>query len=101
MKLTKVLVCLLALILVGAQALASMSFEGKVISGDKQVISAPFGGMIDRIDVRKGDLIHVGDPVATIQTTKVYAEMDGTVSGIFAREGDATEGITEIGRAHV
>ena len=93
MKLTKVLVCLLALILVGAQALASMSFEGKVISGDKQVISAPFGGMIDRIDVRKGDLIHVGDPVATIQTTKVYAEMDGTVSGIFAREGDDSEGI--------
>ena len=93
MKLSKLLVCLLALTLIGAQALASMSFEGKVIAGETQVISAPFGGMIDRIEVRKGDLIHVGDPVATIQTTKVYAEMDGMVSGIFAREGDDSEGI--------
>ena len=36
----------------------------------------------------------MGDPVATIQTTKVYAEMDGTISGVFAREGDGTEGVT-------
>ena len=58
-------------------------------------IIAPFGGLIDDIAIRKGDPVRIGDPVATIKTTKVYAEMDGTVSGIFAREGDQTEGITE------
>ena len=94
MKFNKLMACLLALMLLGSQALASISFEGKVISSETQVISAPFGGLIDKVELRKGDLIHVGDAVATIQTTKVYAELDGVVSGVFAREGDDCEGIT-------
>ena len=88
------LAVLLAASLLGA-ALAQASFEGTVISSDTVSVSAPFGGLIDKITLRKGDPIHVGDAVATIQTTKVYAETDGIVSGIFAREGDNTEGITE------
>ena len=97
MKNNKLWLCLLAALIaatLGAQALAEVSFPGKVISKDTLAVSAPFGGLIEAIDLRKGDPIHVGDAVATIKTTKVYAEMDGVVSGIFAREGDDTEGIT-------
>lgn len=97
MKNKRFLICLLAVLLAaltGAQALGETSFPGKVISRETLAISAPFGGLIEKIDLRKGDPIHVGDPVVTIKTTKVYAEMDGIVSGIFAREGDDTEGIT-------
>lgn len=79
----------------GMPALAQVTFQGNVISRETTSVSAPFGGLIDSIPLRKGDVIHVGDPVATIRTTKVYAEMDGIVSGIFAQEGDQTEGITE------
>lgn len=79
----------------GTSALAQVTFQGTVISRETITVSAPFGGLVDEISLRKGDLIHVGDPVATIKTTKVYAEMDGVVSGIFAKEGDQTEGITE------
>ena len=96
MNTRKFSLCLLAAVLAvmtGATALASMSFEGKVIASDTVVISAPFGGLIDNVALRKGDVVHVGDAVATIQTTKVYAPMDGTISGIFAKEGDDTEGI--------
>ncbi len=75
------------------QALAEVSFSGKVVSRDSAAVMAPFGGIIDRMSVRAGDTIHVGDPVATLQTTRVYAQMDGVVSGIFAKEGDNTEGI--------
>ena len=82
-------------LLLGAPALAQATFQGSVISRETTAVSAPFGGLIDDISLRKGDVIHVGDPVATIKTTKVYAEMDGVVSGVFAREGDQTEGITE------
>lgn len=85
---------LLALAL-GVPALAQVSFQGTVVSSRTLSVSAPFGGLIDEIDLRKGDPIHVGDVVATIRTTSVFAEMDGIVSGIFAREGDQTEGITE------
>lgn len=88
------LAVLLALLL-GVPALAQVTFQGTVISDKTLSVSAPFGGLVDEIDLRKGDPIHVGDVVATLKTTLVYAEMDGTVSGVFAREGDQTEGITE------
>ena len=82
-------------VLTGIPALAQVTFQGTVVSSKTIAVNAPFGGLVDAIDLRKGDSVHVGDPVATIRTTKVFAEMDGTVSGIFAREGDQTEGITE------
>ncbi len=97
MKIKKLLSCLLAVLMVslmGAQALAQLSFRGTVISRETVAVSAPFGGLVDDIALRKGDPVHIGDAVATIKTTKVYAEMDGIVSGVFAREGDDTEGIT-------
>ena len=86
---------MLLVLAVGAPALAQITFQGTVVSSKTLSVSAPFGGLVDEIDLRKGDPIHVGDVVATIKTTKVFAEMDGTVSGVFAREGDQTEGITE------
>ena len=98
MKNDKRIACALIALLVlalGAPALAQVTFQGTVVSRETTAISAPFGGLIDEISLRKGDLIRVGDPVASIRTTKVYAEMDGVVSGIFAKEGDQTEGITE------
>ena len=82
-------------LLASAPALAQISFQGTVVSSKTIAVNAPFGGIVDEIELRKGDPIQVGAPVATIRTTKVFAEMDGTVSGIFAREGDQTEGITE------
>ena len=89
------LLAALLILALGAPALAQVTFQGTVVSRETKAVSAPFGGLIDEISLRKGDLIRVGDAVATIRTTKVYADMDGVVSGIFAREGDQTEGITE------
>ena len=94
-KLVVAALAALAILALGIPALAQVTFQGTVISRETITVSAPFGGLVDEISLRKGDQIHVGDPVATIKTTKVYAEMDGVVSGIFAREGDQTEGITE------
>ena len=98
MRSNKLRICALIValaMLAGVPALAQISFQGTVVSSRTIAVNAPFGGIVDVIDLRKGDPIQVGGPVATIRTTKVFAEMDGTVSGIFAREGDQTEGITE------
>ena len=91
----RVLCALIALtaMLSGVAARADISFDGRVIARDTLSVLAPFGGIVDSIDLRKGDSVHVGDPVATIQTHKVYAPTDGVIGGIFAREGDDTQGI--------
>lgn len=86
---------LMAAMLLNCAAYAEISFEGKVVASETKPVLAPFGGMVDEVALRAGDLVEIGDDVATIATTKVYAAADGTVSGVFAREGDDAAGIGE------
>ena len=79
----------------GAAALAELSFAGHVVAKTTDTVNAPFGGLVDSVDVRAGDTVGIGDPVATLETTKVYATADGVVGGVFAEPGDDTEGIVE------
>ena len=74
---------------------AEMIFEGKVTGSATVSVLAPFGGIVDEVRVRAGDRITQGAGVAAIKTTRVYAPAEGVVSGVFGREGDATEGISE------
>lgn len=83
------------MVLSGTGALAEISFEGRVIAGEVVAVSAPFGGVVDSVDLRVGETVSIGDAVTTIETTKVYAAADGVVSGVFAREGDSTEGVVD------
>lgn len=45
------------------------------------------------VRVRVGDSVKIGDPIATVETAKTYASTDGTVSGVFAHEGDSADGV--------
>ena len=94
-KITRFFVAMLAALTLAVPAHAAISFEGTVVAGDSVAVLAPFGGLIDSVSLRVGDPVGIGDSVATISTTKVYATADGTISGVFADEGDATEGIVE------
>ena len=76
-------------------ALGEAVFSGEVTAWDTRVISAPYGGNVSDIRVRVGDSVKIGDPIATVETTRVYALVEGSVSGVFAGEGDAAEGIQE------
>ena len=86
---------LLALTLLCGAGLAEMVFDGVVTGGDAQFVLAPFGGVMDEVNVRVGDRVQPGQVLASIQTTRVYADVEGKISGVFGREGDATEGVTE------
>lgn len=86
---------LMTAMLLTCAAHAEISFEGKVVASETKPVLAPFGGMVDEVTLRAGDLVEIGDDVATIATTKVYAAADGIVSGVFAREGDDAAGIGE------
>lgn len=83
-----------ALLLPGA-ALCETMFSGEVTAGQKQVIAAPYGGIVQDVAVRVGDSVDIGDRIATVATTKVYAMTEGTISGVFANEGDAAADVKE------
>ena len=83
-----------ALLLPGA-ALCETIFSGEVTAGQKQVIAAPYGGIVQDVAVRVGDSVDIGDRIATVATTKVYAMTEGTISGVFANEGDAAADVKE------
>ncbi len=88
----------LALLLVAAlflctSAFADTMFSGNVVAIETAAVSAPFGGMTRDIALKKGDLVAIGDPIATIYTTKIYAPQEGTVSGVFGQPGDGAESI--------
>lgn len=85
--------CALLALPLGAQA--ETMFAGEVTAGDTQVIAAPYGGVVENVRVRVGDSVGVGDVIAQVATTKVYATTEGTVSGVFAQAGDAADGIKE------
>ena len=78
-----------------SQASAENIFAGKVAASNTSVISAPYGGRVDNIYVRIGDYVGEDSLIATLGTDEVYALVDGTVSGIFASEGDDAESVAE------
>lgn len=91
----KLFVTLLCTLLLPVCALCETMFSGEVTAGQTQVIVAPYGGTVHSVAVRAGDSVEIGDAIASISTTKVYAMTEGTISGVFASEGDAAADIKE------
>ena len=91
----KLFVTLLCALLLPVAALCETMFAGEVTAGQTQVIVAPYGGIVQGVAVRVGDSVKIGDTIASISTTKVYAMTEGTISGVFASEGDAAADIKE------
>ena len=95
-KLLRTAACFIAaLCLACVPALGEMIFEGNVVSGAARPVTAAFGAVVDSLYVSAGERIEKGDIVASMDTVKVYAPCEGTVSGVFGAEGDSTDGVTE------
>ena len=78
-----------------AGALGEMSFEGVIVSEETETVTAPFGGIVEKITVREGSLIHTGETLAQLSTTRVFSPLAGTVAAVFAEEGDSLEAVSE------
>ncbi len=76
-----------------AKADVALSYQGVVVAGETIPVTAAFGGRVSGLKLRKGDLIEKGDVIAEIATTLNYAPLEGTVTGIYAAEGDDAEAI--------
>lgn len=70
---------------------AEVLFDGTVIAGETQTITAPFGGTLQSVSLREGQWIDSGERVAAVETTKVYAGLDGTIRGLFTQAGDSVQ----------
>ena len=89
----KTLLCLLAcLCLISTAALAdSVSMTGTVVPGASVEVYAPIGGTVLSVPVKTGQTVKAGDVLFTLKTNPVYAEQDGTVTGVFGVPGDSAE----------
>lgn len=68
-----------------------MTLTGSVVAGETKAALAPFGGLVQDVSLKPGDIVSPGDTLFTIETTKVYAPCDGTVGSVRAMVGDESK----------
>ncbi|MBE5803127.1 MAG: HlyD family efflux transporter periplasmic adaptor subunit [Clostridiales bacterium] len=89
----KKLICfLVVLMLLASYSYAEERFDGQVIAGETISVTAPFGGVVKSAGLRVGTLVQVNDIIATLSTGRILATEDGTIRGLFAKEGDSASG---------
>ena len=83
----------LALILVfcvcGSALADSLSLTGKVVPAGTVTVYAAIGGTVAEVTAQVGQEVGADDVLYELKTTKVYAEENGTVTGIFGEPGDS------------
>lgn len=84
-------------LLVSGAALAESDydFDAKVVCVQPEYVTAAIGGTVASVPVLAGELVSVGDALAALNTTKVYAPADGTVTGVFCAPGDSVTDATD------
>ena len=92
-KLSMLLCALLAL--APAAMAEGLELDGRVEAGFTRSIFAPYSGIVGDFGVKAGDTAAGGEALFPISTQKVYAETNGTVTGLFAEPGDRAAGVAE------
>lgn len=94
----KTFAALLALMLalpVFAAAEETLRLDGTIEAVKVRTILAPYSGRVGDYDLRVGDELAAGDTLFEIAAEPVYAEFDGTVTGVFAKPGDSMAYVQE------
>ena len=94
----RVLSIILGLSLLLSAGLASadtISLGGTVTAGGTVEVYAPIGGTVGNVAVEVGQEVGEEDILFSLKTTKVYAEEDGTVTGVFGQPGDSAQTVAD------
>lgn len=78
-----------------ALAESDYDFDAKVVCVQPEYVTAAIGGTVASVPVLAGQLVNTGDALATLNTVKIYAPADGTVTGVFCAPGDSAGDITD------
>ena len=90
--LTGTLAALAIVTLLFSAALAdTLTLNGTVTAGEAVPVYAPIGGTVGEILAEEGQKVGADDVLYAMKTEKVYAEEDGTVTGVFGQPGDSAE----------
>lgn len=73
----------LALLLSPAALADSITFTGTVAASQTHEVYAPIGGKVQTVSGDVGDRVSADTVLVELSTTKVYAEEDGIVTGVF------------------
>lgn len=92
-KIIIALLCLLLCLTTGVTLAEAVEIEGVIEPARTLSLRAPHSGMAGDIDVAAGDVLAAGDALLALSTTKVYADFDGTVTGVFAEPGDSAASV--------
>ena len=94
-KIMGLLTAALLLAVLPAALAEGITLEGTVQAGRTVSITAPYAGMVGDFTAKAGDAVSAGEALFAISTQKVYAEADGTVTGLFARAGDIAQTVQD------
>lgn len=96
-KMMMALVCAASMLMLCSGALADegIKIDGKIEAARTQTILAPYSGVVGDFTVRAGDQLGAGETLFAIRSTSVYADFDGTVTGLFAEPGDSTASVQD------
>ena len=95
MKQLLTLLLLAAMFMMSTSALAeTISLDGVVVPACTSEVYAASTAIVQEVHVAVGQTIQAGDAIATLRTTKVYAEEDGVVTAVFAQSGDLGDNLT-------
>ena len=86
----------LALLLSPAALADSITFTGTVAASQTHEVYAPIGGKVQTVSGDVGDRVSADTVLVELSTTKVYAEEDGIVTGVFGQPGDSAETISNL-----
>lgn len=93
-KFTAILLLIASLLSLAATALAEeLELTGTVSATQTVTLTAPAAGKVESCTVVPGDHVEAGTALLSLQTTKVYAEQDGTVR-VFGQPGDSVTALT-------
>ncbi|MBP3409908.1 MAG: HlyD family efflux transporter periplasmic adaptor subunit [Clostridia bacterium] len=81
----------LALLMTAAPAVAE-AFTGTTIARSTMAVAAEADGVLDELYIQPGSAVQAGEVIGRLRTTKVFADQNGTVARIHAKEGKETQG---------
>ena len=82
------LLCLLLMAMTLAAQAEGIEIDGAIKAGRTLTITAPYTGTVGDFTAAAGNMCTAGDALFPLSVTTVYAETDGTVTGLFAQAGD-------------
>ncbi|MBR6164650.1 MAG: HlyD family efflux transporter periplasmic adaptor subunit [Clostridia bacterium] len=87
-------VMLCGVLLITGACADSITLSGTVIPAESIQVCAPIGGTVGAVLVEAGQKVQAKDLLYTMRTTKIYAEEDGTVTGVFGQPGGSADTVT-------